>query len=177
MLEKLYVLPITLLGIIIGGLLTGLFAVINSYYQAITVNEREKNKLILGKLEELFSAIDKFRIYYTTSFFTFHRYLIGTEALPIVAPVDEDASGIQILGLATFYAPSLETKVGELLNEIGKFTIFQNEVLTSIKSGKNTNQTENDRILTLGQNVVRNISNSCLMLQKEVAALSKEYLK
>src|ERR1044071_4706615 len=79
MLKQFWAPLLALLGVCIGALLTGILSILNSYYQAVTIDEREKNKLILGKLEDLFDTIERVRGSYQNSLLTFHRYLIRTE--------------------------------------------------------------------------------------------------
>ncbi|HJQ32879.1 MAG TPA: hypothetical protein VJ866_11895 [Pyrinomonadaceae bacterium] len=175
MLKQIWAPLLALLGVCIGALLTGILSIINSYYQAVTVDEREKNKLILGKLEDLFDAIETVRRSYQNSLLTFHRYLIRTEAVPVAASVDEISLTIRILALINFYAPTVEPKLNQLFQYISEFSAFRKEVILFLKANR-SEQDEIDRLTTIGQQRMHKISESCLEMQKEIAALSKKYL-
>jgi hypothetical protein len=166
---------IGVVGVVIGCLLTGLFSIVNSYFQAVAVKEREKNKLILEKLESLFETLGILREFYGETFKTFHRYLIGSEALPTVAPPESDEM-MKVLCLQSFYAPSLKDKISQLFTEIQEFTAFKTSVLLYIAS-KVVDAAEVNKITKNGQAILRKINTSCLGIQEELAKLSKEYLK
>ena len=166
---------LTLLGVLVGGLLTGFFSILNSYFQAVALDEREKNKLILGKLEELFDTIEVLRIYHKNSLFTFHRYLIRTEAVPVAMPSDENLPTVKILALVSFYAPELEPKLNQLLQDISEFSSFQKDVLLLLKSGE-SGQDKTDQLTINGQERMSRINQSCLDMQKEISVISKKYI-
>jgi hypothetical protein len=129
MLKQFWAPLLALLSVCIGALLTGILSILNSYYQAVTVDEREKNKLILGKLEDLFDTIERVRGSYQNSLLTFHRYLIRSEAVPVAAPIDDNSLTIRILALVTFYAPTVKPKVSQLFQDISEFSAFRKEVI------------------------------------------------
>jgi hypothetical protein len=166
---------IGIFGVVIGCLLTGTFAIVNSYFQAVAVKEREKNKLILEKLEALFETLGTMREFHGEAFKTFHRYLLGSEALPKAAPSENDGM-MKVLCLQSFYAPSLKDKTSQLFSEIQEFTAFKTSVLLYL-AAKSVDAAEVNKITKNGQSIVSKINASCLGIQEELAKLSKDYLK
>jgi|GEM_PF-4135152 len=166
---------LTLLGVIVGALLTGILSLLNSYFQATAQTEREKNKLILEKLEELFGSIEVLRIHFKNSFLIHHRYLILTEDLPKAAPPEESNPIVKILGLASFYAPNLKPQLNQMVEDASLFSKFQKEVLLYL-ANKKVDQGEIDRIINQGKTIMEKINKSCLDMQKDITDLSKNHL-
>lgn len=175
MLNQFWTPLLTLLGVIVGALLTGILSLLNSYFQATAQTERERNKLILEKLEELFGSIEILRIHYKNSFLTHHRYLILTEDLPKAVAPEESNPMVKILGLASFYAPDLKTQLNQMVEDASAFSKFQKEVLLYLSQNK-VDQSEVDRITSQGKTTMEKINKSCLDMQEEITDLSKNYL-
>jgi hypothetical protein len=175
MISQLLVVLLPILGVIIGALLAGFFLIVNSYLQTTAVDERERKKLILGKLEELFDIIELVRVEHKNSLLTFHRYLIQTEEVPIAMPPEEKSQAVKILALVNFYAPELNPKLSQLVEDLSAFPGFQTEVGLFLQSGSN-NKEEIARITDNGKAYMRKINESCLEMQREISVIAKKYI-
>lgn len=175
MTSQLLVVLLPILGVIIGALLAGFFLIVNSYLQTTAVDERERKKLILGKLEELFDIIELVRVEHKNSFLTFHRYLIQTEDVPVAMPPEEKSQAVKILALVNFYAPELNPKLNQLIDDISTFPGFQKEVVLLLHNDPK-NKEEIARITDSGKACISEINKSCLEMQREISVIAKKYI-
>jgi hypothetical protein len=161
---------IGIIGTIVGALLAGGAAWLNSRSQLRRQEERDRKKLFLGKLEELYEIVSEFKHSYTRTTMAQLTSLAERRALDQsdVPPVPLE----KLHMLIGFYAPELEPQLAQLMKcreEFGAVLVRRVGL-----------ERQNDaRIKSfLGELQVKsiNLNQACEETQKRIVALSKRYI-
>jgi hypothetical protein len=161
---------IGIVGTIVGALLAGGTAWLNSRSQLRRQEERERKKLILSKLEELYEIVSQFKHSYVKS--TTSQLTSLAERRPLeqsdVPPVPLE----KLHMLVGFYAPELEFKLQQLMlrrEEFGHVLVkrvgLEQKGEAMIKSFLVDLR---DKSLILNQ--------TCEEIQRDIVELSKKYI-
>ncbi|MDX6577085.1 MAG: hypothetical protein QOE96_3038 [Blastocatellia bacterium] len=154
-------------GVLIGG---GL-ALLNGRLQFKQQVHRERQKLLLSKLEELYDLIGQVRRSYEASALErVNSYLNIETPAEVRSAIPTPIERVQLL--VSFYAPEL----AQDLFEFDKFRMTYGEVIgNAILQSKSDTKSQQKALANL-QVESQKIDEACRTLQARVVALSKNYL-
>lgn len=162
---------IGVIGTILGTLVGGGLALLNTHLQFRHQVRRERQKLLLSKLEELHVVLSAFRKSYKTSTVDQVQKSLGAD--PSRRTEDEISVPIERLQLlVSFYTPELTA----LLQQIEKCRKeYETPLLKSVLSSKEGEATkkQNRNALFVEQ---KKLDKACADMQAEVVRLSKRYI-
>lgn len=101
-----------LIGVLLGGLLTGGFACLTLWLQRRHQKQQERNKLYREKLQELYEVVSVFKNSYRQTTGSAAISLAGRQPLTDVGPAVPVEKLQMLVG---FYAPSLQSHLTKLL--------------------------------------------------------------
>jgi hypothetical protein len=160
---------IAVIGTLLGATIGGGIAFLNSYFQLQTQLKRDRQRVLLSRLEEIYELLWRIRKAYTLSSLEMVGKLSGTELADkleadTVVPIE------RLELLIGFYAPTLFDllqKLEEHRNTFGEL------VLKSILWDKRDANVRTQIMQSLGPEL-QNLGNLCVQMQKEVLLLSKD---
>lgn len=166
---------IGIIGTVVGALLAGAAAWLNSRFQLRRQEERERNRHILSKLEQLYEIIAQYKIEELKSF-NIQVRRIG-KRLPLDTSDMSDSGLEKIEMLAGFYAKSLQSTLAEFAHyryQLG--TILMRYAQLNTKSGDVISDDVVIEILREYKEKTFAINELCTKIQSIIVELSKEYL-
>ena len=161
---------IGIIGTIVGALLAGTAAWLNSRFQLRRQEERDRKKLVLSKIEELYEIVSQFKHSYvvlTTSQLTSlaeRRPLNQSEVPPV--PLEK------LHMLVGIYAPELEFKLEQLMKRREEF----GSVLVRRVGLERQNDTTMKQFLIDLRGVSLVLNQTCEEMHRDIVALSKKYI-
>jgi hypothetical protein len=161
---------ITVFSTVVGVLLGGGLAWFNSRFQLRYQENRDRKKLILSKLEELYEVISQFRLAYRALSKDHMTNLPAGEPMGEIDVPPLPTERLQML--VGIYAPELGTHLELVLKSRENYGfVFMRRVGLERQSETAIKQFISDA-LAEEQHVIR----ACEAMQKEIVALSKKYI-
>jgi gas vesicle protein len=162
---------IAIIGTLAGALIGGGLALLNAHFQLQRQAKRERQKLLLSKLEEIFELLSRIRKAYSLTSLQIVFKLSGTDAAQHTS--DETLIPIERLQLLIgFYAPTLSghlEKLEQHRNEFGEL------LAKSILWDKRDDKAKKE-IFQAIEPGWRKLDKACAEMQEHVLLLSKQYL-
>jgi hypothetical protein len=154
-----------------GALVGGGLALLNARLQFKQQVHRDRQKLLLSKLEELYDLIGRVRRSYEASALErVNAYLSIETPAEVMDAIPTPIERVQLL--VSFYAPALTDD----LSEFDKLRITYGKVIgNAILQSKSDTKSQQKALATL-QVESQKIDNACRALQARVVALSRDYL-
>ena len=155
-----------LLGVIVGGLIAWL----NSRSQAARQEIRERKQLIRGKLEDLHQLVADFIEYYRCLTFTHVRdpnklRRVSSSTVDLV-PFD------RIEMLVGIYAPELSVYVKTIARITGEYSV----PFTKLLGDEEWSETEKASLRSSVAKLSFELVETCAQMQQEIIAVSKNYV-
>jgi uncharacterized protein (DUF697 family) len=157
---------IGVIGALVGAIIGGTIAFLNSFLQLREQRKRERNKLILSKLEETHEVLSKLREAYKWVIHERISKLYGKN-------IDQELQKVPIERLKMlvgFYAPSLTDQLNML--EISQ-KVFGDALVESVVATTSLNSKEALSNLFERESGINKI---CVDMQTEIVLISKNYL-
>ena len=155
-----------LLGVIVGGVIASL----NTRFQANRQELRERKQLILGKLELLHQLLTEFIDY--SQCLTFKAVRDPDKMQKVTNPTIEPVAFSRIEMLVGFYAPQLAEYVKKVTSISEEYAV----PFTRLYGDEELDQSQRALMCATVSRLNRDIIDTCESLQDEVIALSKTYL-
>ena len=162
---SLWLLIIATLG---GTLLGGVIGLINTRMQSGIMIRRERQKLILGKLEELHEVLSQFRMGYGD------LSLLASSNAAIEALIKRHAAipREKLRMLVGFYAPELRAK----LNNVEELSGEYDNALIRLLEWKQTGEETTKGLLADVPVLKQKLDRACAEIQAEVISMSRKYI-
>jgi hypothetical protein len=151
-----------------GALLGGLMGLVNTRVQSKTMFSRERQKLILGKLEELHETLSQFSREYGD------LELLASSDAAIEELIRRHASipKERVEMLVGFYAPELVPK----LREVEKLSGEYDDALTRLVNWRKQEEETTKKYLKEAPVLKKRLDAACAEMQAAVIALARKYI-
>src|SRR5689334_417684 len=161
---------ITIIGSLLGVAVGGGLAWLNSRYQFLRQDERDRKRFILSKLEELHELISEYRQAYNSA--TADRFATATGADSWYAKDGRPLPIEKLRMLVGFYAEDLTSYLGDLEKaglDVG---------MMAMQCAKIHRESENtkEQLIKALFSKQQELNSACEKMQKQVVSLSKKYL-
>lgn len=167
--EKLIIAVIGILGTLAGVFIGGLITFLNSYFQAVSQNERERNKTILSKLEETHTVVIEFKEAYKEAFVGLLQVAGGIISTAELKDKLKHIPMQRLEMLISFYAPELENQLIQLQKAQTNFgEVMTKALMSNLPVKKETAVGLEDAWM--------NLQGECSSIQSELAKISKKHL-
>lgn len=154
-----------------GALIGGGLTLLNGRLQFKQQVHRERQRLLLSKLEELYDLIGRVRRSYEASALErINSYLNIETPADVISAIPTPIERVQLL--VSFYAPELTHD----LSEFDRLRITYGEVIGSAILQSKSDSKSQQKALAALQVEAQKIDNACRALQARVVGLSKNYL-
>jgi len=159
---------ILIVGTLVGTLLGGVLGLLNTRLQLKTTYGRERQRLILGKLEELHQVLSQFKQAYAEL-----SLMAGTNAA-VEALIKQHASipKEKLTMLVGFYAPELSPQVEGIV----KLSREYDEALAQFIRWEEKDEETKKHILSSAADLMRKLDAACSEMQAGLINLSRKYI-
>jgi len=182
---------IGIIGTLLGAFLGGSFALLSARFQQRAQTERDRNRLILSKMEELFSLLGEYRVVMATDFFRTID-LVKTMG-PLIGEMEENQElfkpdfpinskeEINILPpkekmdiLVGFYAPELFNQYDTIRNRLAAYGKASADV-GHLMFFDNREEARKVAVIQLNQRA-KEIDLACQRMQAETVLVARKYI-
>ncbi len=156
-------------GVAVGAILAGATAWFNSRFQLRYQETRDRKKLFLDKLQELYEVVSRFKDAYSST--TIEQIKTLTASQPLTPP-DRSVPAEKLQMLIGFYAPTLRPQLGELIASTEKYT----NILVESVGMHRASEAERKRQLGLVYRADSELTKKAEQMQMAIVDLSKQYI-
>lgn len=151
-----------------GALLGGVMGLLNTRMQAKTMFSREREKLILGKLEELHEALSLFARGYADLAVLASSDAAAVDLLKQHWSIPEE----RVAMLVGFYAPALRPR----LETVERLSREFDRALARLIRSKGEGDEERGAAMAAAEDAGRQLERACKEMQAGLISLSREYV-
>ncbi len=178
---------IGVIGTLLGAILGGTFALISARIQQRYQTERDRNKLILSKLEELFTVLGQYRVAAASDVVKSSRMIVGDimkeqpelfkPNLPVELTIDKEVEmppKEKIDILVGFYAIELADHYDKFMN---CFVAYGNARASIIRLDlfQNTEEAKRNAVVQLMLNQ-QEFDKACQSMQAQIIHVARKYI-
>jgi hypothetical protein len=159
---------ILIIGTLVGTLLGGLIGLVNTRMQSKIQIKRERERLILGKLEELHQVVSQFKQAY------WDLFLMASSHAAVEALIKQHSAipTEKLEMLVGFYAPELSTSFESIKSLSGEY----DKALAQFINWQEKDEETRQSVLSEAARLKEKLDQTCEKVQAEAVALSRKYI-
>lgn len=159
---------ILIAGTLVGTLLGGLLGLVNTKVQLKTQINRDRERLVLGKLEELHQVLSQFKQAYADLSFMAGSHAAIEEMIKQHSSIPTEKLNM----LVGFYAPELSSKL-EAVEQLSRE--YDNALAQFIQWDEKDEETKK-KTLSTATDLKQRLDRACSEMQSGIIALSRKYI-